>query len=259
MPFVDSSESMKARLHISEASKTARVGVVVMAVALLGLGGYNIGQLLGGEAFSLESSADVSAETNMDDAADSRSLPDAASSAKAELQTYDESTAASEAVASSSAAQSTLYVFVSGAVVAPGVYELPATARVDDAVRMAGGFSSDAKDDAVNLARQMQDGEQIYIPTLDQAEEYSPEPFQEQSKNVPDAGQAGSSASPQAININTASEEELQALPGVGPSIAAKIVASREAEGAFASVDDLTRVSGIGAKKLEALREYACV
>ena len=156
-------------------------------------------------------------------------------------------------------------VHMVGAVIHPGVYELPAAARVRDAVNAAGGLSGNAAQESVNLARPLADGEQIVIPTQD---EYAKATAGAGTPNVSGAGKGvvspgGASAenpgAPSAgtvVNINTADAAALDALPGVGPSTAAKIVADRDANGPFATPDDLGRVSGIGPKKLDALRDF---
>jgi competence protein ComEA len=145
------------------------------------------------------------------------------------------------------------------------VYELPATARVGDAVNAAGGLSGNAAQGSVNLARLLADGEQIVIPTED---EYAKATAGAATQNVSGASKGvvspgGASAeNPGApsvgtvVNINTADAAALDALPGVGPSTAAKIVADRDSNGPFATPDDLGRVSGIGPKKLEALKDF---
>ncbi len=134
-------------------------------------------------------------------------------------------------------------VYVTGAVRKPGVYRLPAGARVQDAVRRAGGQTAGADAGAVNLAAKVADGQQILVP----------------EKAAAVAVGAGSGAvaptAPTApISLNAATAEQLDQLDGVGPSTAAKIIAWRTANGGFASVDDLAQVAGIGPKKLEALR-----
>lgn len=138
-------------------------------------------------------------------------------------------------------------VHVTGAVRHPGLYEFAPGERVVDAVAAAGGMLPDAVESSVNLARRLIDGEQIHVPDADDAE------------RSPPAAPARASGRSGAIDINTATAEELEALPGVGPVTAAKIVAEREENGPFASVDDLERVPGIGPKRIEQLRDAACV
>ena len=141
----------------------------------------------------------------------------------------------------------TLFVHVSGAVAAPGLYELADGSRVADAVQAAGGFADDADSDSCNLARIIEDGEHIVISRQGEASQ-------------PSADTAAQSATQSGrININTATAAQLESLPGIGEATAAKIVSDREANGPFKTVEDLTRVSGIGAKKLEALADLVCV
>ena len=140
-------------------------------------------------------------------------------------------------------ASTSLYVHVSGAVNAPGLYVLHADARVVDAVAAAGGLAEDAEAAGVNLARPVSDGEQVIVPRVGEA---------------PAAGPAGVTADGR-VNLNSADEGALDTLPGVGPAIAGRIIEWREANGRFASVDDLLSVSGIGPKMLESLRDLVTV
>ncbi|UNC93320.1 helix-hairpin-helix domain-containing protein [Candidatus Contubernalis alkaliaceticus] len=130
-------------------------------------------------------------------------------------------------------------IHVVGAVRNPGVYTLQEGDRVLEAVKKAGGFLEDAYGDAVNLAARVYDGQQIYIPR--EGEEASLSVYQETQS--------------QKININTASQVDLETLPGIGPAKAGAIVQDREKNGPFKSVEDLTRVTGIGEKTLEGMRD----
>lgn len=149
-----------------------------------------------------------------------------------------------------------MLIDVEGAVNSPGIVSVPEEARVNDAVAAAGGLSDEAAPGALNLAQKVHDGEQIFVPTLEQASASSAET---QSAGSATAGSTASSQAPAKVNINTADEAALQTVTGIGPSTAKKIVADRTKNGPFASVDDLTRVSGIGEKKLEAFRDQLCV
>lgn len=156
---------------------------------------------------------------------------------------------ASATVASSGAAlpaqPASLTVHVVGEVRHPGVYTLAVGSRAIDAIDAAGGLLGDAEQGAVNLAREIADGEQIVVPR------------QGESAAVP-GGATGVSASGSAggkVNLNSASAEQLDALPGIGPSTAAKIITDRTENGPFKSVDDLMRVPGIGPAKFEALKD----
>ncbi len=134
-------------------------------------------------------------------------------------------------------------VHVVGAVRNPGVYRLAKGARAEDAVRAAGGPLGGADLGGLNLARQVGDGEQLVVPAKGEA----------RPPSAPGRAQPGKPGGK--VDINRASAEELDALPGVGPSTAAKIVQEREANGPYRSVEDLMRVPGIGTKKLDALKD----
>lgn len=147
--------------------------------------------------------------------------------------------------------QGGLYVHVFGAAQAPGLYRLAAGARVVDAVAAAGGFRDDAEPGAVNLARLLSDGEQLYVPTQEEAQ---------QGGAAGPGGQAGGGiAGDGRVNLNTAGVAELDGLPRIGPSMAERIVAWRDANGRFTSVEDLLAVPGIGEKTLESLRSLVVV
>lgn len=165
-------------------------------------------------------------------------------------------TAAAATTETSSAASTpesvavSIFVHIDGAVVAPGVYELTgAHPRVNDAVIAAGGLAEDADTSALNLAAVLSDGEKIHVPR--QGEAVATEQTSSEAALRPDAGPSSSGV----ININTATAEELDSLPGVGPSTAAAIVEDRERNGPFASLEDLMRVSGIGEGKFSKLKD----
>ena len=144
-----------------------------------------------------------------------------------------------------------------GCVKKPGLYTLYDGCRLNDAIKSAGGATTEADINAVNLARKITDGEKIVIPSKLEAAERS----LIQSGAVPVASssvQTGSSAqsgTPAKVNINTATAEELDLLPGVGPSTAKKIIDYRNQIGGFSSVDQLNEVSGIGPKKYDGLKD----
>jgi len=141
---------------------------------------------------------------------------------------------------------STVVVHVAGAVAAPGVYELPVGSRVVDAVAVAGGPVVDAQSDAVNLAAVLVDGERVYLP--------------KEGEVVPAAVSPSDASTPAGpLDLNRATAEQLDDLPGVGPATAAAIVAHRDTNGPFSSVDDLADVRGIGPAKLAAIRDLVTV
>ncbi len=144
-------------------------------------------------------------------------------------------------------------VHIVGAVVRPGVYELPSGARVIDAIEAAGGLLGSAAPECVNLARILDDGEQVRVMTRDEATAASEAALGGRGGPV-----SGSSATGR-VNLNTATVAQLEALPGVGPATAARIVEDRERNGPFRRVEDLMRVSGIGRKRFEALKDLITV
>lgn len=135
----------------------------------------------------------------------------------------------------------TLYVHVCGAVNAPGVYELKTDARIYEALEAAGGMTEDAAADWINQAEALSDGERIYVPTQEEAEESA----QSVSGRWADPnGNAGGSVSDK-ININTAAKEELMTLSGIGASKAESILKYRQEHGNFQNIEDLKKIEGI--------------
>ena len=138
-------------------------------------------------------------------------------------------------------------VHVAGRVSAPGLVTLPGGSRVADAVEAAGGATEDADLDRVNLARPLVDGEQVLVPAPGQ--DVAPPA----GTAAPPGGPGGASSGP--LDLNTATAADLDALPGVGEVLAARIVAWREENGRFSSVDELGEVQGIGPKVLDGVRD----
>lgn len=145
----------------------------------------------------------------------------------------------------------TVFIHIVGCVENPGLYEVDKGSRVADVVEAAGGFTQDAATSACNLARIVSDGEQIAIPAQAELDAGADAP----TEGVPPVQTASSGL----VNINNADASELTALPGIGQATADKIVADRTANGRFDSIEDLKRVSGIGDKKYESLKDLICV
>ncbi len=189
----------------------------------------------------------------------------------------------SESAQGGPSGEATVRVHVAGAVNNPGVYTLPAQGRAVDAIAAASGAAADADLDRVNLAGALSDGVQIYVPHRGEtaapaqiqpnggtanagqgnaangaaqngaAQNNAPQP----ARTLTPAGSAQKGSTP--VNINTATAEELQSLPRIGPAMAQRIIAWREAHGGFRSVDELDAVPGIGPSMLENLRPLVTI
>ncbi len=154
----------------------------------------------------------------------------------------------------------TIIVQVAGAVLRPGVYLLPAGARVHQVIDAAGGAGAQGDPGALNLAVALADGDRVYVPQLGETTEPPVVAANAGSSSVggavPGAGAPGPTGP---IDLNRATAVELDALPGVGPATASAIVAHRDEHGPFGSVDDLLDVRGIGPAKLDAIRPMVTV
>jgi len=140
-------------------------------------------------------------------------------------------------------------VQVAGSVNQPGVYELAKGSNIDDAIQAAGGPSATAKTDLINLVTILEDGQRIYIPGMDD----SPSADLDQNQRSVELSLAG------VVNINTASQQELESLPGIGAVKAKAIIEYRTQNGYFLSIDDLVKVSGIGQSILSQVKDFITV
>lgn len=217
MSFIEQAESLRAKAHLSGARLPVLVGVTALAIVVLVAAGTGLASAFSSDAFTVEKAGEADVEGAAADQPQEQAR--------------------------------TVVVHVGGSVLAPGVYELGESARVQDAIEAAGGFGEQAATDALNLARVLADGEHVVVPTLSEVEEAS-------AAAAPDPAATPGGGK---VNINAASAAELDALPGIGMSTAEKIVADRQANGPFATVEDLKRVSGIGDKKYAALADSICV
>lgn len=145
-------------------------------------------------------------------------------------------------------------VHVLGAVQRPGLVELTRGARVVDAIAAAGGLTEDADVGAVNLARVVGDGEQLYVPRVGET------PDQGGAAGGPPAstGGAGGATGPK-VALNTATQADLETLPRIGPALAQRILDWRSANGRFNAVDDLMKVTGIGQKLFDGIKDRVTV
>lgn len=143
----------------------------------------------------------------------------------------------------------TITVYVCGSVKRPANVTLPKDARVEDAIKLAGGATESADLNAINLAQKLSDAEKVYVPKKGEIIE----------ANGNSGGGSGRASANGKININKATEAELDALPGIGPSTAKKIIAYRNSKGGFRSIEELNNVSGIGDAKYGEVKDMITV
>ena len=150
-----------------------------------------------------------------------------------------------------------IFVHIAGCVQKEGMLELSANCRIADAIEKAGGLTQEADLSDINLAYLLEDGMKIYIPNQNERQENN-----EKTKNIPKEENTPSmqiqdtNTKQDVININTATQEELDTLPGIGPATAAKIIAYRKEKGKFNNKEEIKEVSGIGEAKYEKMKEY---
>ncbi|MFQ5420293.1 MAG: helix-hairpin-helix domain-containing protein [Anaerolineae bacterium] len=153
-----------------------------------------------------------------------------------------------------------IQVFVNGHVARPAVYALPPNGRVQEAIDAAGGFADDADTAVVNLALPLTDGAQVYVPGL--ADEAPPPLTVSLPTAVPavvESGAPSGGSSGGLVNINTATPEQLDALPGIGPSTAQKILDYLDENGRFQTIEEIMNVSGIGEAKFNQIKDLITV
>lgn len=225
MPFIELPHGFQEGAHRNRIAVAIGVAVIVCLVA-----GFGIARLVQAgdeQAFEIESPSSSSSQDGQEPA--------------------EEATPPASVV-----------VYVSGAVMTPGLVEVPQGSRVGDALAAAGGFDETADPSALNLARVVEDGEQIDVPTRDERSAQESAATEGQGSGS-GASSTASSKTTGLVNINTATQAELESLPGVGPSTAKKIIDDRTANGPFKKKEDLKRVSGIGEKKYASLESNITV
>lgn len=141
-----------------------------------------------------------------------------------------------------------IVVHITGAVPRPGVYALPDGARVQDGISAAGGFLAEAEKSQINLAGLLEDGAKLDIPYIEGASPVLATPMPEVVTSTTEL-----------INLNTASQAELESLPGIGPTTALKIIEYRDANGPFLNAEDIINVSGIGPGTYERIKDLITV
>ena len=167
-----------------------------------------------------------------------------------------------------------IVVHVSGAVNQEGIIELQENSRISDAINVAGGLKENADTKHINLAFKLEDGMKIYIPTIEETKEQNTQiqnqnRIDETSKYVTSSSgvvqeeqtnaQQSEQKKNEKININTATQTELETLPGIGPATSLKIINYREENGKFETIEEIKEVSGIGDAKYENIKDLICV
>jgi competence protein ComEA len=239
-----------------------RVAVIVVVVAVVAALVIVYWSDAADEGFAIASVGDTSAEATS-------TAADAASAGADAPPSTQPDTAAQDM--RQVEARAPLIVYLTGAVVNQGVYELDQGARINDVIMLAGGLAEDSAANYINPAASLGDGQHIHIPTL--AEIESGEAVRIAAGGAvglggastgtagsAETGSGGDAASGERkVNINTADNAELESLPGVGVATAQRIINYREKNGAFTSVEDLMNISGIGEKKYADLVDRVCV
>ena len=149
----------------------------------------------------------------------------------------------------------TIMVHIDGEVVTPGIISLKAGSRIADAIQACGGTTDISDISKINLAYELKDGQKVYIPSIYDVEDV--EYIQNDAGNnviIPDT-----SSSSALVNINSATQAELETLPGIGPSTATKIIDYRNKNGDFKNIEDIMNVSGIGESKFNNIKDYICI
>jgi competence protein ComEA len=148
-----------------------------------------------------------------------------------------------------------IQVFVNGAVAKPDIYELPPESNVKKAIAAAGGFTENANTVVVNLAQPLSHGYQVYVPTIAESTIQSP-PIVSKPEGLTTQSYANSGTETNGlVNINIATLDDLDTLPGIGPSIAQKIIDYRDANGSFPNAEAIMNVSGIGEAKYNQIKD----
>lgn len=151
-------------------------------------------------------------------------------------------------------------IHITGQVKKPGILYLKLGSRIADAIQEAGGATKNADLDRVNLAYILSDGQKIYIPSKNEKEEEISYIISNSGENIlVEEGNNKKEGVNEKVNINTATQTELEELPGIGPSLAQRIIEYRETNGNFQSIEDLQNVKGIGDSKYGNIKDHVCI
>lgn len=241
MSFVDDVDSLKTKLHLRDMPTSLRIGLVLLGAIILFILFQGLWQLSSGDTHLIDGSAQSSWQEEGEEGL-----------TVTQDEAFQEGTA-------STAQPVRLSVHVVGEVANPGLYEVDAGSRVHAAIDAAGGFTNDANQGSVNLAREIVDGEQIVVASKNASAAGASGAGSAGTASSGASGAGSSSAPGGLVNINTADIAGLSSLSGIGEATAKKIIADREKNGPFKTTKDITRVSGIGDKKYEAIKDSITV
>ena len=241
MSFVDDVDSLKTKLHLRDMPTSLRIGLFLLGAIILFILFQGLWQLSSGDTHLIDGSARSSWQEEGEEGL-----------------TVTQAEASQEGTAST-AQPARLSVHVVGEVANPGLYEVDAGSRVQAAIDAAGGFTNDANQGSVNLAREIVDGEQIVVASKNASAAGASGAGSAGTASSGTSASGASGASGGLVNINTADIAGLSSLPGIGEATAKKIIADREKNGPFKTTKDITRVSGIGDKKYEAIKDSITV
>lgn len=236
MSFQESAFSLRSRLHIGEVKPAVLIGALVVVAIVVTCAVFGIVSATTTHGFEVRQAHEQADQNTEGDSSQDGSTTDS----------DDAALAASEA--------SLVCVHVSGCVANPGIYYLSEGSRVADAIQAAGGCTDDAAPGSINQARVVNDGEQIAVPSAEEAAGAAAG-----AQGVVSTGAGDMSGAGGLVNINTADATLLQTLDGIGEATAAKIIKDREANGPYRTIEDIKRVSGIGDKKFENIKDSICV
>lgn len=244
MSFVDDVDSFKTKLHLRDMPTSLRIGLVLLGAIILFILFQGLWQLSSGDTHLIDGSAQSSWQEEGEEGL-----------------TVTQAEAAQEGSGASTAQPMRLSVHVVGEVANPGLYEVDTGSRVQAAIDAAGGFTNDANQGSVNLAREIVDGEQIVVASKSASASGATGAGSAGSVGAASSGSSSSASGSSGglVNINTADVAGLSSLSGIGEATAKKIIADREKNGPFKTTKDITRVSGIGDKKYEAIKDSITV
>lgn len=165
-----------------------------------------------------------------------------------------------DSIEESSAEKSSIVIYITGEVNSPGVFSLPSNSRIKDAIESADGLTDSADLSNINLAFILSDGQKIYIPNKNDPSEVDTISSDDGLAIVSDNYTEDSASPPiEKVNINNATQTQLETLPGIGPSTALKIIDYRNKNTKFNKIEDIKNVSGIGETKFNKIKDFICI